>query len=112
MQIRDPAFRATYTFSNLSQFLLRNEHWTGRNVEALHDHFKQSKLMKVKGFGIDPIFREVVTVVVSSFTGQLGNWDADHADEIFKLIKSDDALSAYVCIRFSNGDLEGGGYIQ
>ena len=71
----------------------------------LHDHLKQSKL-KVKGFGVDPSFREAVTVVVSSFTGSLGNWAADHADEIFK-IDSIDALTSYVRVSFSSEALEG-----
>ena len=66
---------------------------------------KQSKL-KVKGFGVDPHSREVVTVVVFSFTGSLGNWVADHADKIFKL-DSIDALTTYVRVSFSNEDLEG-----
>ena len=65
----------------------------------------QSKL-KVKGFGVDPNSKEVVTVVVSSVTGSLGNWVADHTDEIFKL-DSIDALIAYVRVSFSNEDLEG-----
>jgi len=43
---------------------------------------------------------------VSSFTGHLGNWAADHANEIFKL-DNIDALTAYVCVSFSNEDLEG-----
>ncbi len=60
----------------------------------------------VEGFGVDPNSKEAVTVVVSSFTGSLDNWDADHTDEIFKL-DSIDALTAYVRVRFSNDDLEG-----
>jgi hypothetical protein len=60
----------------------------------------------VKAFGVDPNSREVVTVVVSSFTGSLGNWDADHVDEISKL-DSIDALTTYVRVSFSNEDLEG-----
>ncbi len=42
---------------------------------------------------------------MSSFTGQLGNLAADHADEIFKL-NPIDALTAYVRVSFSNEDLE------
>ncbi len=49
----------------------------------------------MKGFGIDPNLREVVTVVVSSFTGHLCNWAADHADKIFKL-DNIDAITANV----------------
>ena len=45
-------------------------------------------------------------VVVSSFTGHQGNWAAYHADEILKL-DSIYALTAYVRVSFSNGDLEG-----
>ncbi len=60
----------------------------------------------MKGFGIDPDSCEAVTDRVSSFAGKLGNWDADHVDEIFNL-NSIDALSAYVRVSFSNKDLEG-----
>ncbi len=49
--------------------------------------------------------KEAVTVVVSSFTGSLGNWAADHVDEIFKL-NLIDALIAFVRVSFSNEDLE------
>jgi hypothetical protein len=72
----------------------------GENAENLHNHLKHSKF-KVKGFGVDPNSREVVTVVVSSLTGSLGNCAADHADEIFKL-DSIDALTTYVHLSFSN----------
>ena len=65
---------------------------------------KPSKL-KVKGSGVDPNSKEVVTVVVASFTGSLVNWVADHTDDIFKL-DSIDALTAYVRVSFSNEDLE------
>ena len=70
-----------------------------------HDYLKQSKF-KVKGFGVDLNSKEAATVVVSSFTGSLGNWVADRSDEIFKL-DSIDALTAYVRVNFSNEDLEG-----
>ncbi len=43
---------------------------------------------------------------MSSFTGKLGNWAADHVEEIFQL-NSIDALTAYVRVSFSNEDLEG-----
>jgi len=43
---------------------------------------------------------------VSSFTGHLGNWAANHVDEIFKL-DNIDALTAYVRASFSNENLEG-----
>ncbi len=82
LQIPDHAFRITSSSPNLSHFLQKLTHCTGEDAEELHDTLKQSKL-KVKGFGIDPHSREVVTVVVSSFTGKLGNWAADHAEEIF-----------------------------
>jgi hypothetical protein len=89
----------------MSRFLKKLELCSGENAEVFHDHLKQSKL-KVKGFGVDPNFKEVVTAVVSSFTWSLGNWVDDHADEIFRL-DSYDALTAYVRISFSNEDLEG-----
>jgi hypothetical protein len=93
------------TASILSRFLQKLELCSGENSEVLHDHLKQSKL-KVKGFGIDLNSKEAVTVVVSSFTGSLGNWAADHMDEIFKL-DSIDAFTAYVRVSFSNEVLEG-----
>jgi hypothetical protein len=95
----------TGPMANMARFLQKLEYCSGDNAEVLHNHLKQSKL-KVQGFGIDPNSREAVTVVVSSFTGHLGNWAADHADEIFKL-DSIDALTAYVRVSFSNEDLEG-----
>ena len=78
---------------------------SGEDGEVLHDNLKQLKL-KVKEFGVDPYPKEVVTVVVSSFTESLGDWAAAHANEIFKL-DSIDALTAYVRISFSNEDLVG-----
>ena len=85
--------------ANLSRFLQKLELCNGENPDILHDHLKQSK-QKIKGFGVDPKSKEIVTVVVSSFTGTLGNWAADHSDEIFKL-DSIDALTAYVRVSFS-----------
>ena len=103
-QLPDVSGRSGAT-ANLSRFLQKLELCNGENPEILHDHLKQSKL-KVKGFGVDPNSNEAVTIVVSSFTGSLGNWAADHADEIFKL-DSIDALTAFVRVSFSNEDLEG-----
>ena len=67
LHIPNPSFRSSAT-PNLSQFLQKLENCTGENAEVFHNHFKQSKL-KIKGFGIDPNSKEVVTVIVSSFTG-------------------------------------------
>jgi hypothetical protein len=89
----------------VSRFLQKLELCSGENAEVLHHHLIQKKL-KVKGFGVDPNSKETVTVMVSFFTGSLGNWAADHTDEIFKL-DSIDALTAYVRVNFSNEDLEG-----
>ena len=50
-----------------------------------------------------PNSREAVTDVVSSFTGQLGNWVAYYVDEICKLYIID-ALTAYVRVIFFNED--------
>ena len=75
------------------------------NAEVHDDHLKQSKL-KLKGFRLNPIYREVVTVIVSSFTGPLGDWAADHVDEILKL-DFIDSLTTYVRVSFSNEDLAG-----
>ena len=60
---------------SLSRFLQKLELRSGKNAEVLRDHLKQLKL-KMKGFGVDHNAQEVVTVVVSSFTGSLGNWAA------------------------------------
>ncbi len=105
----DLAFRVANAPPNLSLFLPKLKHCTGEDAEELHDTLKQLKL-KVKGFGIDPNSRDVVTVVMSSFTGRLGNWATDEAEEIFKL-NSIDVLTAYVRVCFSNEDLEGKNYI-
>jgi hypothetical protein len=88
----------------MPRFLHKLEHRSGENAEELPDHLKQSK-QKIKVFGIDRNSHEDVTVVVSSFTGHLGNWATDHADEIFKL-DNIDALTAYARVSFSNEDLE------
>jgi hypothetical protein len=89
----------------MSRFLQKLEYCSGENAEVLHNHLKQSK-SKNKGSSVEPNYREDVTVVVSSYTGQLGNWVANHADEIFKL-GNIDALTAYVHVSFSNENLEG-----
>ena len=104
LQLPDLSGRAGVT-ANLSRFLQKLELCNGENLEILHEHLKQSKL-KIKGFGVDPNSREAVMVVVSSFTGSLGNWAADHADEICKL-DSIDALTTFVRVIFTNEDLEG-----
>ena len=81
------------------------EHCSDEFAKILHNHLKHSKL-KIKGFGSNLDSREAVAVVVSSFTGHLGNSVAHHAAEIFK-IESIDTLTAYVRVSFSNEDLEG-----
>ena len=83
LQIRWPVSN-TGPLANMSRFSHKLEHCSVENGKILHNHLKQSKL-KIKGFEINSDSREVVTVVVSSFTtGHLGNWAADHADyEIF-----------------------------
>ena len=78
----------TVPLANMFWFLQKLEYCSGENAKLLHNHFKRSKL-EIKGFGIDHDIREVVTVVVSSFTGYLGNWVANHADEIFFLESMD-----------------------
>ena len=80
LQIKESVIN-TGQLANMSRFLQKLEHCSGDNAEVLHNHLKQSKL-KVQGFGIDPNSREAITVVVSTFTGHLGNQAADHADEI------------------------------
>ena len=61
---------------------------------------------KKQGFRIYPNSSQVDTVVISSFTRKLGNWVANHADDIFELI-SIDALMACDRVRPSNDYLEG-----
>ena len=94
----------TCPLANMSRFLQKPEHCSGENDDILHNHVKYSKL-KIKGFGIYPNSREVVEVVVSSFTGHLGNWAANHADKLFKL-ESIDASIAYARVSFFNEDLD------
>jgi hypothetical protein len=89
----------------MSRFSRKLEHCSGKNAKKFHNHRKEST-QKSKGFGIDPNLREVVTAVASSFTGRLGNWAANHADESFKL-DNIDALTTYDRVNFSNEDLEG-----
>ena len=107
--VRDLQIKGTVSITcplaDMSWFLQKLEHCSGENAQILHNHLKQYKL-RIKGFGIDLDSREAVTVVVSSFTGHLGNWAANHDDEILKL-ESIDALNAYVRVNFSNEDLEG-----
>jgi hypothetical protein len=108
LQLPDLSGRSGVT-ANLSRFLQKLELCNGENPEIFHDHLKQSKL-KVKGFGVDPNSKEAVTDGVSSFTGSLGNWAADHADEIYKL-DSIDALTAYVRVSFFQRRLGGKEFI-
>jgi len=83
LQLPDSSSHPSVTI-NMLRFLQKLDICTGKNAEIIHEPMKLSKL-KVKSIGVDPNFREVVTVVVYSFTGPLGDWDADHADEIFTL---------------------------
>ena len=71
LQIRGP-MSTTGPLSNMSHFLQKLEHCFGENAKKIHNHLKHSKL-KIKGFGIYSSSLEAVTVVVSSFTGHLGN---------------------------------------
>ena len=82
LQIRGPGSNDG-PLTNMSRFLQKLEHCSGENAEVLHNHLKQSKYI-IKGFGVEPNPREVVTIVMSSFMEQLGNWVAYHADEILK----------------------------
>ena len=104
LQIRGPGSNDG-PLTSMPRFLHNLEHCSGENAEILHIHFKQSKLI-IKEFGVDLNSRVVVIVVVSSFTGQLGNWAADHANDIFKL-DNIHALTAYFRVDYSNEDLEG-----
>jgi hypothetical protein len=88
----------------MSRFLHKIEHCSRENAEILHNHSKHSKL-KIEEFWVDSNPRETVTIAVSFFAGQLGHWDADHDDTIFKL-DNIDALTAYVRASFSNADLK------
>ena len=56
--------------ANMSWFLQKLEHCSGESAKILKNYLKHSKL-KIKGFRIDLISCEVVTVVASSFTGHL-----------------------------------------
>ena len=89
----------TGSLANMYRSLQKLEHCSG------DDAGKITKL-KIKGFGIDPNGRKIVTVIVSTFTGHLGNLAADQANKIF-LLDNIDASTAYVRVSFSNEDLEG-----
>ena len=99
IQIHDPSLRSSAT-PDLSHFLQKLDNSSGENAENLNDNFKHSNL-QIKGFRLYPNSRGANTVVVSFFSGPLGNWAYDHVDEIFRL-DSIDALTAYVCVSFSN----------
>jgi hypothetical protein len=71
----------------------------------LNNHLKQSRL-KIQGFGINPDSNQAVVILVSSFTGKLGNWASDHTTEIYAL-QTLDELIAYVRVGFSIEDVEG-----
>ena len=104
LEIKGP-MSTTCPLANMSRFLQKLEHCSGENAEKLYNHLKQHKL-KINCFEMDPNSRQAVTVVVSSFTGHLSYWPADHADEILNL-DNIDALTAYICVSFFNEDLEG-----
>ena len=95
----------TCPLAYLSQVLQKLEHCSGENAEKLHNHLKQPKL-KIKDLGIDPNSCEGVTVILSSFTGHLGNWAASHADKIIKL-DNIGALAAYFRVSVLNEYFEG-----
>ncbi len=71
----------------------------------MNNHLKQSRL-KIQGFGINFDSNQVVVVLVSSFTGKLGNWASDHSTEIYDL-KTLDELITYVRVGISIEDVEG-----
>ena len=52
------------------------------------------------------VVESAVIVLVSSFTGTLGNWASDHADESYKLTNVE-SLCKYVRVSFCIEDLEG-----
>jgi hypothetical protein len=90
---------------NMSRFLQKLEHCNGEDSTKLHNHFKQS-ILKIKGFGINPDSKQGVVVLVSSFTGKLGNWASDHSTEIYELTTIDDLID-YIRVGFSIEDVEG-----
>ncbi len=60
----------------------------------------------IQGFRINPDSKHVVFVLVSSFTGKLGNWASDHNTKIYDLATLDDLID-YIRIGFSIEDVEG-----
>jgi hypothetical protein len=90
---------------NVSRFLQKMEHCNGEDSVKLNNHLKQSRL-KIQGFGINPDSNQAVVILVSSFTGKLGNWASDHTAEIYAL-QTLDELIAYVRVGFSIEDVEG-----
>jgi hypothetical protein len=57
---------------NMSRFLQKMEYCNGEDSINLNNHLKQS-MLKMEGFGINPDSNQDVVVLVSSFTGKLGN---------------------------------------
>jgi hypothetical protein len=90
---------------NMSRFLQKIEHCNGEDSVKLNNHLKQSRL-KIQGFGINPDSNQAVVILVSSFTGKLGNWASDHTAEIYALQTLDELIS-YVRVGFSIEDVEG-----
>ena len=90
---------------NMSRFLQKLEHCNGEDSTKLHNHLKQLK-SKIQGFGINPDSKQGVVVLVSSFTGKLGNWASDHSTEIYELATVDDLID-YIRVGFSIEDVEG-----
>jgi len=90
---------------NMSRFLQKLEHCNGDDLTKLHNHLKESRL-KIQGFEINPDSKHVVVVLVSSFTGKLGNWASNHSTEIYELATVDDLID-YIRVGFSIEDAEG-----
>ncbi len=91
---------------NMIRFLQKIEHCNGEDSVKLNKHLKQSRL-KIQGFGINPDTNQAVVVLVSSFTGKLGNWASDHSAEIYDMKTTLDELIAYVRVGFLIEDVEG-----
>jgi hypothetical protein len=64
--------------------------------------------MRIKGFGVEAYSRDIVIfIVASSFTGQLDNWAANHANNEICRLDIIDVMTPYVRVGFPNEDLEG-----
>ena len=89
----------------MSRFLQELEYINKEDSTKLHNHLKQSRL-KIREFGINPDSKQIVVVLVSSFTRKQGKWASYHSTEIYNIATVDDLID-YIRVGFSIEDVEG-----